>query len=150
MEQRKVLIIEANHNREISAQLLEGAVRELEARGVDFKHVVVPDMLEIPTAMRYAVRSMEMKTAEARYIGYIALGSAILSEDKNRDNMAHEATHGAQTLSMQYSLALGNGIIIAQNEEEAKALADVNGKNIGAAAAKTALHMIELKKLIGL
>jgi 6,7-dimethyl-8-ribityllumazine synthase len=150
MEQRKVLIIEANHNREISTQLLEGAVRELESRGIDFKHVVVPDMLEIPTAMRYAVRSMEMKTAEARYIGYIALGTAILTEDASREHMAQEATHGAQTLSMQYSLALGNGIIVAKDENEAKIMASLEGKNIGAQAAKTALHMIELKKLIGL
>ena len=150
MDQRKVLIIEANHNREISAALLEGAVRELEAKGVDFKHVVVPDVLEIPTAMRYAVRSMEMKTAEARYIGYVALGCVVLDEDKHREHIAKEATHGEQTLSMQYSLALGNGIITANTLEEAKEYANPDGKNIGGQAAKTCLHMIELKKLIGL
>ena len=48
-------------------------------------------------------------------------------------------------LSIDYSLALGNGIQTVENEEQAWARANVDDKNKGGGAADAALAMIALR-----
>ena len=76
-DQRKVLIIEAKKVPDISEKILKETVKELENQAVEYKHIVVPDITEIAPTIRYAIRSMEMKTSEVRFIGYVVVGCAV-------------------------------------------------------------------------
>jgi 6,7-dimethyl-8-ribityllumazine synthase len=46
---------------------------------------------------------------------------------------------------MEFVLAVGNGILTTEDEEQAIKRADINQLNKGGSAAKAALHMIRLK-----
>jgi 6,7-dimethyl-8-ribityllumazine synthase len=53
-------------------------------------------------------------------------------------------------LSTEYCLALGNGIITCENEEQAWARANKDQKNKGGGAAQAALQMLTVKEQFGL
>lgn len=146
----KILIVESRFYEDITDNLVKGAVRELQAVGAGFKRVIVPGILEIPSAIRYAVRSMEMRATDERYAGYVTLGCAIKGETDHYDHVCHEAFAGVQNLSLQYTLAVGNGILTVHNKNQAMERAMPEKRNFGGQAAKACLRMIEIKKELGL
>jgi len=144
----KILIVESRFYEDITDNLVKGAVRELQAVGAGFKRVIVPGILEIPAAIRYAVRAMEMRATDERYAGYVTLGCAIKGETDHYDHVCREAFAGVQNLSLQYTLAVGNGILTVHNK--AQAMERAEKRNFGGQAAKACLRMIEIKKDLGL
>lgn len=146
----RILIVESRFYENITDNLVKGAVRELQAAGAGYKRVIVPGILEIPSAIRYAVRAMEMRATDERYSGYITLGCAIKGETDHYDHVCREAFAGVQTLSLQYTLAVGNGILTVHNEEQALERAMPEKRNFGGQAARAVLRMIEIKKDLGL
>ncbi|MEO9786708.1 MAG: 6,7-dimethyl-8-ribityllumazine synthase, partial [Aurantimonas coralicida] len=52
-------------------------------------------------------------------------------------------------LTVHESIALGNGILTVENEEQARDRADPKRKDKGGAAARTALAMIALRERMG-
>ncbi len=142
----KILIVEARFYEHISDGLLRGAVAELAKAGAGFKRVIVPGILEIPAAIRYAIRSMELRATDDRYAGYITLGCAIQGETQHYDHVCREAMSGVQQLALQYTLAVGNGILTCPNEATALERSDPEKKNFGGQAARAALRMIEVKR----
>lgn len=146
----RILIVESRFYEQITDNLVKGAVRELQAAGAGFKRVIVPGILEIPSAIRYAVRAMEMRATDERYSGYITLGCAIKGETDHYDHVCREAFAGVQQLSLQYTLAVGNGILTVHNEEQAMERAMPEKRNFGGQAARACLRMIEIKKDLGL
>lgn len=146
----RILIVESRFYEHITDNLVKGAVRELQAAGAGFKRVIVPGILEIPSAIRYAVRSMEMRATEERYAGYITLGCAIKGETDHYDHVCREAFAGVQNLSLQYTLSVGNGILTVHNEAQALERSAPERRNFGGQAAKACLRMIEIKKELGL
>jgi len=146
----KILIVESRFYEDITDNLVKGAVRELQAVGAGFKRVIVPGILEIPGAIRYAVRSMEMRATDERYAGYVTLGCAIKGETDHYDHVCREAFAGVQNLSLQYTLAVGNGILTVHNKSQAMERAMPEKRNFGGQAARACLRMIEIKKELGL
>jgi 6,7-dimethyl-8-ribityllumazine synthase len=146
----KILIVESRFYEQITDNLVKGAVRELQNAGAGFKRVIVPGILEIPSAIRYAVRSMEMRATEERYAGYITLGCAIKGETDHYDHVCREAFAGVQNLSLLYTLSVGNGILTVHNEAQAMERASPEKRNFGGQAARACLRMIEIKKELGL
>ncbi len=55
-----------------------------------------------------------------------------------------------QQLSLQYTLAVGNGVLTVHNEEQALERALPEKRNFGGQAARACLRMIEIKKDLGL
>lgn len=146
----RILIVEARFYDDIADQLVKGAVQELTAQGAGFKRVIVPGILEIPAVVRFAIRSMELRATDMRFAGYVVLGCAIKGETDHYDHVSREAMRGMQDLALEYSLAIGNGILTVNNREQAMVRARVDNKNLGGNAAKACLRMIDIKREMGL
>ncbi len=146
-----VLIVEADFYRDISDSLMDGAKAVLDAaEGVTYDVVRVPGCLEIPGAIRFAIKSMDLMGGRRRYDAYIALGCVIRGETSHYDTVSEESARGIMDLSLHYSIAVGNGIITCENLDQAWARAKKEEKNKGGGAAEAALEMLNLKKQFGL
>jgi 6,7-dimethyl-8-ribityllumazine synthase len=146
----RILIIESRFYEDITDNLVKGAVRELNAVGAGYKRIIVPGILEIPAAVRFAIRAMEMRATDERYSGYVALGCAIRGETDHYDHVCREAFAGLQDLAVQYTLALGNGILTVHNKAQAMERCSPERRNFGGQAARTCLRMLDIKKEMGL
>ena len=143
-----LLIIEARFYDDIADELLRGAVGALERAGATYERVTVPGALEIPAALAMALEAVEQGRAD--YDGYVALGCVIRGETTHYETVADESARGLMDLAIDEALAVGNGILTVENEEQAWARARVDDKNKGGAAAEAALRMIALSARFGL
>lgn len=143
-----LLIIDARFYEDVSDELVRGAVAELEGMGATHHRVSVPGVFEIPAGIRLAVRSMELVSAAVhkRYDGYIALGCVIKGETDHYEHVSREGIRGLNDLAMEYSIAVGMGILTCDTKEQAMERASVDKINVGARAARTAVQMIEFKR----
>jgi 6,7-dimethyl-8-ribityllumazine synthase len=139
------MIVESRFYPDIAEELVRGAIAELEAVGATYKRCPVPTLFEVPVAMRYAIRAIELFPARKRFDGYVALGCAIRDEHTPHDLLSAECTHALLGLTVQFSLATGFGVIAVDTREEAWARASVKTDDYGGQAAKTCLEMIRLK-----
>ncbi len=150
MDDVHVLIVEADFYRDISDALLEGAKAVLDEANVSYDIVQVPGCLEIPAAVRFAMKAMEHTGGRRRYDAYVTLGCVIRGETSHYDTVSEESARGLLDLSKDFCLAIGNGIITCENEAQAWARAKRSEKDKGGGAAKAALAMLSLKQTFGL
>jgi 6,7-dimethyl-8-ribityllumazine synthase len=141
-----IMVIEARFYDDLADELANGAIAELEKAGASWERFAVPGALEIPAAIRYAVKSMDFYSGRRRFDGYVALGCVIRGETSHYDYVCMESARGLQDLALHYTLAVGNGILTVENREQAWARASVKAKNKGGAAARACLDMIGLKR----
>lgn len=146
----RILIVEARFYEDIADHLVKGAVQELTAQGAGYKRVIVPGVLELPAVVRFAIRAMELRATDQRYAGYVVLGCAIKGETDHYEHVCREAMTGIQNLALDFSLAIGNGILTCQTRQQAMDRARSDGKNLGGKAAKACLRMINIKRELGL
>ena len=146
----RILIVESRFYEDIADNLVKGAVKELAAVGAGYKRVIVPGILELPAAIRYAIRSMELRATDERYGGYISLGCAIKGETDHYDHVCREAMSGLQRMTLEYTLALGNGVLTVHNRAQAVERSSPERRNFGGQAARACLRMIEIKKVLSL
>ncbi len=138
----KVLIVEAPYYKDIAEELGRGAIRALEGRGASYDRIEVPGVLEIPAAVRFAHCSAD----EVKYDGFVALGCVIRGETTHYETVANESARALMDLSVDYLLALGNGILTVENPDQAWARAKMDELDKGGWAANACLDMIELKR----
>ncbi|MDJ0948727.1 MAG: 6,7-dimethyl-8-ribityllumazine synthase [Alphaproteobacteria bacterium] len=141
-----ILVIDARFYEDIADELVRGATAALEEAEVLHERVSVPGTFEIPAAVRYAIRSRDFHSTGRRFDGYVALGCVIRGETSHYDYVCTESARGLQSLALEYTLAMGYGILTVENEEQAWERASVDKRDKGGAAAKTCLGMIELKR----
>lgn len=141
-----LLIIDARFYEDIADELVKGAIAAIEAGGGSHTRVSVPGAFELPAAVRFAVRSMELVGGRRRYDGYVALGCVIKGETDHYEHVCRESIHGISNIAVEYSLAVGLGILTCATREQAVARAAVNQGNKGGAAAEAAMHMIRVKR----
>jgi 6,7-dimethyl-8-ribityllumazine synthase len=145
----KILIVEARFYADISDALLAGATAALKAAGAEYETVTVPGALEIPGAI--AMANASGHAAGAAFDGYVALGCVIRGETTHYDTVAGESARGIMDLSVQERLAIGNGILTVENEDQAFARTRADRvEDKGGNAAKAALAMIALRKRFSL
>ena len=144
-EPARVLVVEAPYYRDISGQLLEGARRVLEAAGAQFDVVAVPGALEIPTAIALAEESGRFPVS-VRYDGYVALGCVIRGETYHFEIVANESARGLTQLGVEHRLAIGNGILTVEDEDQAIWRADPTQGDKGGHAARACLELIALRR----
>ena len=138
----KVLLVGAGFYRHIFDLQLKGAVAALEAGGHKHELVEVPGALEIPAAIALASET-------GGYDAYVALGCVIRGETFHFEVVSTESARGIMALTLD-GLAIGNGILTVENEEQALARADKTRKDKGGEAAKAALAMLALKEQFGI
>ncbi len=139
-----VLIIEARFYEDVADELAAGAVAALENAGATFERIAVPGALEIPAALAMALDAAAAGTA--RYDGFVALGCVIRGETTHYDIVAGESARALMDLAISEGLAIGNGILTVENDDQAYARARVAEANKGGAAAEAALAMIALRQ----
>ncbi|MBB4185189.1 6,7-dimethyl-8-ribityllumazine synthase [Sinorhizobium terangae] len=142
-----ILIVEARFYDDMADALLDGAKHALDAAGATYDIVTVPGALEIPAAIAMALDCADEGGTE--YDGFVALGMVIRGETYHFDIVANESARALMDLAVSESLALGNGILTVENDDQAWARARRSEGDKGGFAARAALTMIELKKKLG-
>lgn len=135
----KILVIEARFYDKISDALLEGALDVLQDARVEITKVTVPGALEVPHVISYA------EAANAGYDGYVALGCVIRGETTHYDYVCGESARALMDLAVNQQLAIGNGIITVENDDQAWARASKDKKDKGGFAANAVLKMINIR-----
>lgn len=134
----KLLIVEARFYDHLNDMLIEGARAAIRAAGHTSETVTVPGALEIPAAIALADQS-------GLYDGYVAIGVVIRGETYHFEIVAGESARGILAMTMD-GLAIGNGILTTENEEQAIVRADPRQKDKGGEAAKAALALMGLRE----
>ncbi len=112
-----ILIVEARFYDDMADAMLDGAKHALDAAGATYDIVTVPGALEIPAAIAMALDGADEGGAE--YDGFVALGMVIRGETYHFDIVANESARALMDLAVSESLALGNGILTVENDEQA-------------------------------
>jgi 6,7-dimethyl-8-ribityllumazine synthase len=133
---RRILIVEARFYDHLNDMLVTGAVNAIEAAGYEVELVTVPGALEVPGAIAMAAES-------GRYDAFVALGVVIRGETYHFEIVSNESARGIMALTMD-GLAIGNGILTTENEEQAIRRADPAQLDKGGGAARAALAMMDL------
>ncbi len=141
-----IMIVEARFYTDIADELMRGAVAELETVGATYERFAVPGALEIPAAIRFALKAMESNIGRRPFDGFVALGCVIRGETTHYDYVCQESARGLQDLALRHVVAIANGILTVENDEQAWERARMDRKNKGGAVARACLDMIELKR----
>ena len=139
-----LMIVESRFYPDVADELARGAIARLEAAGATYKRVMVPTLFEVPAAVRYGIRAVELFPSRKRFDGYLALGCHIGTQGRE-DLVSSECARALMGLSTQFSLAMGYGICSVDTREEAWKCANLKGYYLGGTAARACLDMIELK-----
>jgi 6,7-dimethyl-8-ribityllumazine synthase len=146
-EKAHILIIEARFYDDLADALLDGAKAALDEAGATYDVVTVPGALEIPAVISFALDGAE--EGGTAYDGYVALGTVIRGETYHFDIVAGESSRALMDLSVRESVAIGNGILTTENDEQAWARARRSEGDKGGFAARAALTMIALRERLG-
>ncbi len=136
---RHVLLVEARFYDDMLDAMVDGAVAALNAAGATFERLVVPGALEIPGAIAIAADS-------GRYDAYVGLGVVLRGETYHFDVVSNESARGIMDLTVQRRLAIGNGVLTCDTEEQAWDRARRDGQDKGGGAAKAALALLDLRQ----
>ncbi|WP_295633185.1 6,7-dimethyl-8-ribityllumazine synthase [Novosphingobium sp.] len=134
----KFLIVEARFYDHLNDMLIAGAKAAIKAAGHSCDVVTVPGALEIPGAIALADQP-------GIYDGYVAIGVVIRGETYHFEIVAGESARGIMALTMD-GIAIGNGILTVENEDQALVRADPAQKDKGGEAAKAAIALLKLRE----
>jgi 6,7-dimethyl-8-ribityllumazine synthase len=118
--------------------LIKGAKAAFKAAGHKAEVITVPGALEVPAAIALADQSGD-------FDGYVAIGVVIRGETYHFEIVAGESARGIMALTID-GLAIGNGILTVENEEQALVRADPAQKDKGGEAAKAAMALLVLRE----
>jgi 6,7-dimethyl-8-ribityllumazine synthase len=138
-------IVIARFNEIITGRLLEGARDSLLRHGVNEQDIDIawtPGSMEIPLAAK--------KMSETgKYNAIICLGCVIRGGTPHFEYVAAEVNRGISRLSLDSGMPVIQGIITADNLEQAIERAGAKEGNRGFAAANSAIEMANLIKSFG-
>ncbi len=140
----RVLIVEARFYDDIADELLAGAISAVEAAGATYEVVSVPGALEIPIAI--AMRLDAAAAAGHPFDAAVALGCVVRGETYHFEVVAGESSRALMDLAVARKLALGNGILTVETDEQAWVRARVSDGNKGGGAAEAALTLLRLQR----
>jgi len=141
----RILIVEARYYSDLADEQLKGAKAVLTAAGAAFDVVTVPGALEIPAAIALAEESGH-SPAGFHYDGYVALGCIIRGETYHFEIVSNESARGLMDLAISRNLAIGNGILTTEDEDQAWSRARVSEGDKGGGAATAALELVLLRR----
>ena len=143
-----VLVVEARFYDDLADALLAGARAVLDAAGASHTVVTVPGALELPAVIAFALNSAA--AGGRRYDGFVVLGTVIRGATTHYEIVSGESARALMDLTTARAIALGNGIITVENDEQAWERADPARLDKGGGAAAAALAMIAIKRGFGL
>jgi 6,7-dimethyl-8-ribityllumazine synthase len=137
---RRVALVCARFNDLIVERLEAGARRALDEHGVaddDVEVYRVPGALEIPQVAMALARS-------GRFDAIVALGTVIRGDTYHFEVVADASAAGLMRVALDAGVAIGNGILTVDDEQQALARALDGPGNKGAEAAVAALEVAQL------
>jgi 6,7-dimethyl-8-ribityllumazine synthase len=135
----RFLVIAARFNGKIVDELAAGALERLRLAGVTVERIEVPGVLETPIAAA-------MKLDAGRHDGVVALGCVIRGETEHFEIVSHQSARALMDLAVVRRVALGNGILTVENEEQAWTRARRTEGNAGGHAAAAALALARIAR----
>jgi 6,7-dimethyl-8-ribityllumazine synthase len=137
-------VVVSRFNHLITSRLLEGSVRELEARGCASEdvHVAwVPGAFEIPLAARALA-------CTGRYAAIVTLGVVIRGGTPHFDYVCRAVTDGVRDVMRDTGIPVAFGVLTTDDVDQALARAGGSEGNKGEEAARAALEMAHLLRAI--
>ena len=131
---RTVAIVAARFNGEITNQLLEAALEELDEAGVQREAITV---MPVPGAFELPLAAMALAKTR-RYACVVALGCVVRGETPHFDFIASEAASGLQLAALETGVPVAFGVLTVDVKEQAVARISK-----GAEAVRTALEMAD-------
>lgn len=144
VENEKFCIIVSRFNEFISSKLLSGAVDELTRHGVKEDNITVvwsPGAFEIPVIAKKVAQG-------GNYNAVIALGAIIRGATPHFDYVSAELSKGIASVSLDTGVPVIFGVLTTENIEQAIERAGTKSGNKGSDAAKAAIEMANLVKII--
>ena len=140
----KFCIIVSRFNDFIGAKLLAGAVDELKRHGVAENNI---DVVKVPGAFEIPVVAQKCASSK-KYDAVITLGAVIKGSTPHFDYVSAEVSKGVAQVSLQTGVPVVFGVLTTDNIEQAIERAGTKAGNKGADAAKSAIEMANLVKLL--
>ena len=134
---KKILILNSNYYKDISNNLVLNAKKKL-IKNKFLVHILdVPGVYEIPVAIKRNIK---------KYDGFVALGCVIKGETPHFDYICSSVFNSILSISTKFSKPIGNGIITALNNNQAKnrsATSSKNKPNKGSEAANAVILILK-------
>jgi len=132
---RAVGVVVSRFNGDVTSQLLERALSELDEAGVPREAItvlVVPGAFELPLAATALAKTR-------RFACIVALGCVIRGETPHFEYVAGEAASGLQLAALETGVPVSFGVLTLESQEQADARIEK-----GAEAVRTALEMADV------
>lgn len=145
IEKTSFCLVASRFNSFIVDQLVMGATDTLlrhGARQQDIGLVKVPGAYEVPLILKRIAE-------QGKYNALIALGAVIRGGTPHFDYVAGECAKGVSSVSMQYGIPIGFGILTVDTIEQAIERAGTKAGNKGAEAAMSVIEMVSLLNQLG-
>ena len=141
---QKIGIVAARFNEFITSKLLSGAEDSFirhGGNGDDLDVAWVPGAFEIPVIAKKMAQS-------GKYDAIVCLGAVIRGATAHFDYVSAEVSKGIAQVSLQTGVPVIFGVLTTDNIEQAIERAGTKAGNKGSDAAKSAIEMANLLKLI--
>ena len=89
--------------------------------------------------------AIALASESGQYDGYVGIGVVIRGETYHFEIVAGESARGIMALTMD-GMAIGNGILTVENEDQALVRADPKQKDKGGEAAQAAMALLKLQE----
>jgi 6,7-dimethyl-8-ribityllumazine synthase len=126
---------------DLAERLVEGARRVFEEAGASVEVHDVPGAFELPLAAKYCAES-------GRYAGVACLGAVIRGETDHYDYVCAEAARGIARVSLDTGVPCAFGVLTVDTMEQALARAGGGNRHQGEDAARAALTMAKLRRVL--
>ena len=134
-ERRAVGVVVARFNGDVTTQLLESALAELDARGVSRDAVTV---MPVPGAFELPLAAMALAKTR-RFACIVALGCVIRGDTPHFDYVSSEAASGLQLAAIETGVPVAFGLLTLDRADQAE-----SRYAKGAEAVRTGLEMASL------
>ncbi|MBR1943557.1 6,7-dimethyl-8-ribityllumazine synthase [bacterium] len=144
VQDEKFCVVISRFNEFIGSKLLSGAVDELKRHGVaddNIEVIWVPGAFEIPLIAKKAAKT-------GKYAAIITLGAVIKGSTGHYDYVCAEVSKGVASVSLETGVPVIFGVLTTDNIEQAIERAGTKAGNKGSDAAKSAIEMANLLKLV--
>ena len=135
-EELKICIVSAPYYKDITDNLIRGALNVLNELKANAEIVEVAGALEIPTAI---------KLMEKEFDGFIAVGCVIRGETTHYEIVSSESSRGLTNLGLE-KICIGNAILTVENKLQAEERADPKEIDKGGEACNALLSIIKIKR----
>ena len=135
-EKLRICLVSAPYYKDITDNLIRGALSILKKINADTEIVEVSGALEIPTAI---------KLMENEFDGFIAIGCVIRGETTHYEIVSTESSRGLANLGLE-KICIGNAILTVENRMQAEKRADPKIFDKGGEACNALLSIIKIKQ----